>query len=437
MTRRGPAIYRHPRWWKRQGPMITQWLAMMVMRMSGRPWRLDIRRPRWDTARPVESACLLELDTSQRRGPGPLPTLSTSTVASGWMMGPWWVMASVGPVRSSTALPTPWPVAFWPLGPGNTVGPGPSHHGHAGGHGLLLFTGPGRPAGKICLRSLILRPRTCDCLRSLSLGRPVTLTLGRRKLKGIYRCVYLDRIVHSVSLLGLLSCLRRSSRLAFAFLLDGFLLSLPGLRQPILADFTGRVFSAKRKALVQTTLLTTVVIVVASTIMRAARELELQLGGRRPITWLLFRHLVNKGMTAYGDGIKTTSWPKATSTNVHTWERLTSVVAATNYFRFDARICLGRPLGQCVFRLTSAHERGENQSGRQVDTVLCADADAHRAERGLNFIVWNFAWDRLASRLYAATATTFLMKSIYCMFHPQLTSNTCFQHRIGAVLTVP
>ena len=36
-------------------------------------------------------------------------------------------------------------------------------------------------------------------------------------------------------------------------------------------------------------------IVVASMILRAARELELWLGGRRPITWLLFRHLVNKG----------------------------------------------------------------------------------------------------------------------------------------------
>ena len=44
-------------------------------------------------------------------------------------------------------------------------------------------------------------------------------------------------------------------------------------------------------------------------------------------------------------------------------------------------------------------------SERQVDTVLCAGAAAHSAERELNFIVWNFAWDRLASRLYAATAT--------------------------------
>ena len=43
--------------------------------------------------------------------------------------------------------------------------------------------------------------------------------------------------------------------------------------------------------------------------------------------------------------------------------------------------------------------------------MLCAGAAAQGRTRGLNFFVWNFAWDRLASRLYAATATTFLMKT--------------------------
>ena len=61
-------------------------------------------------------------------------------------------------------------------------------------------------------------------------------------------------------------------------------------------------------------------------------------------------------------------------------------------------------------RFTSVHERGENRSERQVDMVLCAGAAARRVKRGLNFIVWNFAWDRLASGLYAATAKTILMK---------------------------
>ena len=71
----------------------------------------------------------------------------------------------------------------------------------------------------------------------------------------------------------------------------------------------------------------------------------------------------------------------------------------------------GKATGTVRVRFTSEHERGENRSERQVDMVLCAGAAARRAEKGLNFIVWNFAWDRLASRLYAATATTFLMKN--------------------------
>ena len=45
--------------------------------------------------------------------------------------------------------------------------------------------------------------------------------------------------------------------------------------------------------------------------------------------------------------------------------------------------------------------------------MLCAGAAAQGRTRGLNFFVWNFAWDRLASRLYAATAMTFLMKIKY------------------------
>ena len=40
--------------------------------------------------------------------------------------------------------------------------------------------------------------------------------------------------------------------------------------------------------------------------------------------------------------------------------------------------------------------------------MLCAGAAAQGRTRGLNFFVWNFAWDRLASRLYAATATDVL-----------------------------
>ena len=250
MTRRGPAIYRRPRWWRRQGPTITQWLAMMVMRMSGRPWRPDIRRPRRDTARPRTTRRISlppGAGPSRWRGPGPLTTLSTSTVLSGRMMGPWRVMPSVGPVRSSTALPTPWPVAFRPLGPRNTVGPRPSHHGHAGRHGLLRFTGSeGRPAESA---SVALDPDSVAVFVLFFLDDPSLLPLeGGSWRASSGACISTELSI--ISLLGLLSRLRCSRCLAFAFLLDGFLLSLPGLRQPILADFTGRVFSAKCEALV-------------------------------------------------------------------------------------------------------------------------------------------------------------------------------------------
>ena len=204
MTRQRLAICRRPQWWWRQWPTITRWLAMMVMGMRGRPWRPDIRRPRRDTARPRTTRRISlspGAGPTRWRGTGPLP-LSMSTVVSRRMMGPWRVLASVRPMWSPIALPTTWPVAFRPLRPGTSVGP--FHHWHAGRHGLLGFTGPGRPAGRLLhLRSL--RPRTCGCLGSLRFGRPVALTLGRRKLKGIFRSVYLDWVVHHLSLLGLLS----------------------------------------------------------------------------------------------------------------------------------------------------------------------------------------------------------------------------------------
>ena len=178
MTRRRLTICRRTWWWWRQGPTITRRLVMMVMGMRGRPWRPDIRRPRRDTARPRTTRRISlppGAGPTRWRGPGPLP-LSMSTVVSRRMMGPWRVMASVGPVWSSIGLPTTWPVAFRPLGPGNTVGPGPSHHRHAGRHRLLGLMGPGRPAGRLLhLRSLW--PRTCGCLALFVLDDPLLLSL--------------------------------------------------------------------------------------------------------------------------------------------------------------------------------------------------------------------------------------------------------------------
>ena len=151
-------------------------------------------------------------------------------------------------------------------------------------------------------------------------------------------------------------------------------------------------------------------VVIASAKVSAAREFELRLSGRRPVTWSGIRHLVNTGTAWHGDEINSTSWPQGTSQNLHTWDRLTSVTAATNYLRFDARIRLGRPLEQCVFRLrrgTRARRKSKWTTGGYGALRRCG---CSRVERGLNFIVWNFAWDRLANWLYAATAKTFLMK---------------------------
>ena len=86
------------------------------------------------------------------------------------------------------AIPTAWSVAFWP------IGAGPSHHRHAGSHGLLGLTGPGRADGRL-LHLPSLRPRTCGCLGSLGLVRPVARTLGR-KLKDLFRSMYLNWAVH-------------------------------------------------------------------------------------------------------------------------------------------------------------------------------------------------------------------------------------------------
>ena len=62
-------------------------------------------------------------------------------------------------------------------------------------------------------------------------------------------------------------------------------------------------------------------------------------------------------------------------------------------------------------RFISTHGRGENRSDKLADAVLCACAAAHGSRKeSLFHLFWNFAWDRLASQIYVATATPFLMK---------------------------
>ena len=94
-----------------------------------------------------------------------------------------------------------------------------------------------------------------------------------------------------------------------------------------------------------------------------------------------------------------------------TWAQLTNFTESHNYLLSSCSINAWEGHWYSAWiGLTSVHERGENWSVWLGYVVLCAGAAAHGPWRGLNFIVWNFAWDRLASRLYAATATTFLMK---------------------------
>ena len=245
MTRRRLAIGWRPRWRWRQGPAITRRLAMMVMGMKGRGWRPGVSRP-GNMAGPWA--------TSRIRS-------SFTVVCRSMMLGG--VLAYVGPVRSSLAIPTSWYVVFWP------VGAGPSHHRHAESHRLLGFKGPGRPDGRLLyLRSL--RPRTCGCLGSFRLGRPFVGKFGRM-LKNLFWSMYLNWVVHCLTLLGLLC---RCSRLTSSLLFVGFRLRLPGLWQPILTDLTGRIFCTQSEPLVKSALLAAIKVVITPAIVNAARELE-------------------------------------------------------------------------------------------------------------------------------------------------------------------
>ena len=146
------------------------------------------------------------------------------------------------------------------------------------------------------------------------------------------------------------------------------------LRQPILANETGPVLITKWLSFNQAALLTAKMVVVSPSEKRTPGKL-----GPLPKT--------------------------------STWAQLTNFTESHNYFLSSCSINAWEGHWYSAWiGLTSVHERGKNRSEWLGYVVLCAGAAAHGPWRGLNFIVWNFAWDRLASRLYAATATTFLMK---------------------------
>ena len=101
----------------------------------------------------------------RRLGPGPLPTLSMPSR----VMEPWWFVTSLRPVTSISATPftTAWSMAFRSIVPRRhwaAVRPRSSPHRDAGWNCATSVTGPGRPAGKITLRSLRHRQGSCFAL---------------------------------------------------------------------------------------------------------------------------------------------------------------------------------------------------------------------------------------------------------------------------------
>ena len=108
---------------------------------------------------------------------------------------------------------------------------------------------------------------------------------------------------------------------------------------------------------------------------------------RRSVTW--FRHLVllTGSERLFTSRNKRRFMSNVMWKNAHSCDRLTSQVSSHQMTSFLASKMPGKATGTVRVRFTSKHERGENQSERQVDMVLCAGAAARRAERGLNFIV--------------------------------------------------
>ena len=199
-------------------PTIWRWPRVMTLMMSGRTRRPDPRHPPRSTASPRSIRRVIvpgsRAGPSQRHEPGPLPTPLTSARVA----GPWWVVTSLRPVSSSAPITTAWSIMFRSVGPGRhwtTVGPGSSHHRDAEWKSLFLVTGPGRPVGRLRLRSF----RQGGWLRSLlRLERPLIPVFGGRDLNSFFWCVDFNGVVHLLTFLCCPRCRRR-----LAFLLSCFL----------------------------------------------------------------------------------------------------------------------------------------------------------------------------------------------------------------------
>ena len=221
-----------------------------------------------------------------------------------------------------TTLIIVWTMAIWPPSLRWAVGQGGSiHHRHTGWDSLAgLLMGSGRPG----IRSLRRLGRG-GCLAFchwvvLLLDRPVILSLDGWGVKSVLGCVQFNGVIHRI-----MHPLRSRCHLVLLLLFESLVKCRPRFREPISTQVTWRFPCTERQSLVEMTLLTAMMIVTATPIVRATRELELRLLQRRPVTWF--------------------------------------------------------------------------------------HPAAHRSRKRSQFcLFWNFAWDRLASRMHAATATTFLMR---------------------------
>ena len=137
--------------------------------------------------------------------------------------------------------------------------------------------------------------------------------------------------------------------------------------------------------------------------------------------------LTTGNTTARKPGIKFEFHQIQHNKTLTTWDRLTSMSSATSFF-FPAYVnsCLGWQLVQSVYWQLSMGEARIEVTSRRKPRI--AQVRLHtRAGSSHKFLCFEmFAWDQLASRIYAATATTYLMKfwitvllfwamNMYCM----------------------
>ena len=357
-----------------------------MLMMSGKTRRPDIRRPPQSMARP-RSICRVSLPGSgagpsrQRRGPGPLPTLSMPR----WVTGSWRFVASLQPVTTSTPITIAWSMAFRSLGPGKhwaAVGPGSSHHRNAGWKGLLLVTGPGRPAGRLCLCALDAEEVAESALfvKSCFLDNPSSLCLTG----GTWNPSSSAWIsIESSNSWLFFTALAAAAALHFCFCWTAF-------SNACHASGNQSLHTSQWASCVQRSPHLGGTADIGSgyrSIFCSESNQETSVA----VPWKMTYHVtppsclvVNKARLVTKDGIKSNSWPKWRQKRPlprPTIERCSSHKPTL----FQASKMPGKATGTVRVRFTSAHEWGENWSEQQADTVLCAGADAHGSRNVTQF----------------------------------------------------